>query len=311
MPSSIVAAREGLVRSLALMVAALTLLMFVSERLMGLPMDADSLLGLGLGAVALLGWFFLKGQRYLSVAWLLVFSVLVQASASAYFFGSVRTINIWLIVVVQVGVGIFLSRRALVWTTLGVIVLLGLLTWAEAQGLLHKRPDFAVGWRTWLTQVACLVAVVIMVYLSRTRMKSLQQQQMHEARRRLQAQRDRDHGMERFSRIFFSSPTPIFVQEGRTGHILDVNQAFEKVMGYSREAVLGRRDAFLWLQDARFEAFAHSRRSRCHTGWQPITGVCADGEELALLICSERDEEPDDSLVITALRMQGEVLDDA
>lgn len=305
------AAREELARTLALLVGALTLLLFVVDRVMGLPIDADSLLGLGLGAVALLSWWWLRGGRYASVAWLLVASLLAQAAASAYFFGSVRTMNIWLIVVAQIGVGIFLSRRALVWTTLGVILLLGVLTWSDAQGWLRGPPGFEVGWRTWMTQVACLLGVAVMVYLNRTQMQTAQEQQLQEAQQRLHAQLERDHGLERFSRIFFSSPTPIFVQSARTGHILDVNQAFEQVTGYPPEAVLNRRDGFLWLQDARHDAFVHSRRSQWRTGWQPITCVCADGRHLALLICSERDEEPDDSLVITALRLQGEGPQDA
>jgi PAS domain S-box-containing protein len=310
-PPSIVAAREGLARSLALLVVALTMVLFASDRLMGVPMDADGLLGLGLGAVALLSWWLLRQQHYASVAWLLVGSLLAQASASAYFFGSVRTVNIWLIVVAQIGVGIFLSRRSLVWTTLGVILLMGLLTWADAQGLLKAQIGFDVGLRTWMLQVACLLGVAAMVYLNRVQMRTAQYEQLQEANQRLQAQLERDHGMERFSRIFSSSPTPIFVQSARTGHILDVNQAFEHVTGYSREAVLNRRDAFLWVQDARHEAFVQNQRSQWRTGWQPITGLCANGHELALLICTEQDEEPDDSLVITALRLRDEGLDHA
>ena len=303
-PPSIVADRVGLAQTLALLVVALALALFVSDRLTGVPLDADNLLGLGLGAVALLSWWLLRSQRYVGVAWLLVASLLAQAAASAYFFGSVRTINVWLIVVAQIGVGIFLSRRALVWSSLGVVLLLGLLTWADAQGLLRGQPDFRVGWRTWMMQAACLVGAAVMVYLNRIQMQTAQRQQLHEARQRLRTQLERDHGVERFSRIFFSSPTPIFVQSARTGHILDVNQAFEQVMGYPRDAVLNRRDAFLWLQDACHEAFVHHRRNQWRTGWQPITGVCADGQQLAFLICSERDEDPDDSLVITALRLQ-------
>ena len=310
-PPSIVAAREGVARQLALLIVGVTLLLFVVDRLMGVPIDADSLLGLALGAVALIGWWLLKGQRFTGVAWLLVGSLLLQASASAYFYGSVRTMNIWLVVVAQIAVGIFLSRRALVWATLGVMVLLGLLTWADAQGYLHARPTFEVGWRTWAMQAACLVGVAVMVYLNRTQMHTVQRQQLQEAEQRLQALLERDLGKERFSRIFFSSPAPIFVQSARNGHILDVNPAFERVMGYSREAVLARRDAFLWRQDEQHQRFVQLRRSASRTGWQPITGVCANGQDLDLLICSERDEDAEDSLVITALRLRPEGVEHA
>jgi hypothetical protein len=75
--------------------------------------------------------------------------------------------------------------------------------------------------------------------------------------------------------------------------------------------VLSRRDAFLWRQDEQHQRFVQLRRSASRTGWQPITGVCANGQDLDLLICSERDEDAEDSLVITALRLGPEGVEHA
>ena len=55
-------------------------------------------------------------------------------------------------------------------------------------------------------------------------------------------QLDRDLGQGRFSRLFRTSPTPIFVQSMRNGAILDVNLAFERALGYTRQEVLSRRE---------------------------------------------------------------------
>jgi PAS domain S-box-containing protein len=152
-------------------------------------------------------------------------------------------------------------------------------------------------------QGACLLAVAVMMYLNRTQMRAAQALHLQEAHQRLKTQLDRDLGKERFTRAFRSSPTPIFVQSARTGAIVDVNPAFERVMGYRRKDMLGKRDGFLWLQDQRYEEFARDRRTALRTAWHAITGLGQDGRQVALQICSEMDEDPEDSLVITAIRV--------
>ena len=164
-----------------------------------------------------------------------------------------------------------------------------------------------VGWRTWMTQSASLVGVAAMMYLNRTQMRMAQALHLREAMQRLKTQLDRDLGQDRFARLFESSPTPIFVQSARTGAILDVNQAFERTLGYARQDVLNRREGFLWLQDEDHQRFVRDRRAKRRTGWHPITALSRDGRPLALQISSERDDDPNDGLLITAMRVPGSV----
>jgi PAS domain S-box-containing protein len=304
-PPSIVAARSAMAMRLSWMTAALGLGLFVIDRLAGVPVTADSMMTLVLAVMGALSWLLLKIRRYNSVAWLLVVFLFGMASASTWFFGSVRTINIVLILMGQVAAGIFLSRRGLFWTTVAGIALLGLLTWADAAGILAGTPRFVVSWRTWMTQSASLVGVAAMMYLNRTQMRMAQALHLHEAMQRLKAQLDRDLGQDRFARLFQSSPTPIFVQSARTGAIMDVNKAFERTLGFERKQVLNRRDGFLWQQDEDHRRFVLDRRASRRTGWHPITALCRDGQALALQISSERDDDPNDGLVITAMRVPG------
>lgn len=304
-PPSIVAARAKMAMRLSWMTAALGLGLFAVDRFTGVPATADSMMTLVLAVMGALSWGLLKVRRYNSVAWLLVVFLFGMAAASTWFFGSVRTVNIALILMGQVASGIFLSRRGLVCTTAAAIALLGGLTWAEAAGLLAGQPQFVVGWRTWMTQSMSLVGVAAMMYLNRTQMHMAQAMHLREATQRLRAQLDRDLGQDRFSRLFQSSPTPIFVQSSRTGLILDVNKAFERTLGHARKDVLNRRDGFLWLPDEDHQRFVRDRRASRRTGWHPITALCRDGRPLALQISSERDDDPDDGLLITALRVPG------
>ena len=149
------------------------------------------------------------------------------------------------------------------------------------------------------------LGVAAMMYLNRTQMRMAQVLHLQEAFQRLKTQLDRDLGQDRFARLFQSSPTPIFVQSSRTGAILDVNQAFERTLGHSRKDVLNRREDFLWLHDEDHQCFVRDRRATRRTGWHPITALSRDGRPLALQISCERDDDLDDGMVITAMRMPG------
>lgn len=304
-PPSIVAARAAMGMRLSWLTMLLGLALFSVDRFSGVPATADSLMTLVLAVMGALSWWLLKSRRYNSVAWLLVVFLFGTASASAWFFGSVRTTNIALILMGQVAAGIFLSRRGLVVTTVAAIALLGLLSWADAQRWMPGHPHFVVGWRTWVTQAMSLVGVAAMMYLNRTQMRLAQEMHLQEAAQRLQTQLDRDLGQGRFSSLFRASPTPIFVQSVRTGAILDVNPAFERMLGHSRREVLNRRDGFLWQRDDDYLAFTRERRAHRRTGWHPITAQCRNGQLIDLQICSERDEGTDDGLRITVLRAPG------
>ena len=78
-----------------------------------------------------------------------------------------------------------------------------------------------------------------------------------ETRRQADELRERETRLqeseERFSRIFYSSPTALFIARLRDGSILDVNDAFERMTGHLRAHCLGRTIAELGLitEDAR------------------------------------------------------------
>lgn len=304
-PPSIVAARAQVAMRLALMTTALGLGLFSMDRFMGVPATPDSLLTLVLAAMGALTWVLLKRRYFKCVSWLVVVFLFGMTAASTWFFGSIRTVNLVLLAVGLVAAGIFLRRRDLIWTTLAAMAFLGLLTWVDASGLLAGQTDFKVGWRTWVTQSASLLSVAMMMNLNRTHMQHAQALHLDEATQRLKTQLDRDLGQQRFVRLFESSPAPLFVQSTRTGAILDVNSAFERVLGYARSEVLHRREGFLWLHDEDHRRFVRNRRATRRTDWQPITALCRNGERLVVQISSERDDDPEDSLMITALRVPG------
>jgi PAS domain S-box-containing protein len=229
---------------------------------------------------------------------LLVTAVLLAAVIGILAFGSVRTAASFLFVAATAGAGIFLNRRALVATVVLSLITLGALTWAERQGWL-RTPDFRVGVTVWLTHAMTMVVVAIMVYYSRSTTRQALEQQRNELERRIRSEQERDRSLERFTRIFRNSPSPMIAQSARDGLILDVNPAFERCYGLPRDQVLGCSDAMLWAvpeQRTRYleRLFAHRRAEREH-----VTGLRADGSQFDALISSEMGDDPQDRLVIT------------
>ena len=253
--------------------------------------------------IALSAWTVLlllsKGFQRL-VAPLLVTAVLISTVIAIVAFGSVRTAAGFLFVAVVAGAGIFLPRRALFVTVTLSVVVLGVLTWMEWSGW-FKPANFKVGFTVWLTQSMTMVVVAIMVYHSRSRAQQALDLQRRELERRIRSEQERDQSLERFTRIFRNSPSPMIAQSARSGLILDVNPAFERCYGHTREDVLGCTDAMLWAEPEQRalyleQLFALRRADQVH-----VQGLRADGSRFEALISSEMGDDPQDRLIITTV----------
>lgn len=226
--------------------------------------------------------------------------VLVAAVVAILAYGSVRTAAGFLFVAAVAGAGIFLRRRALFVTVTLSITTLGVLTWAENRGLL-KAADFRVGLTVWLTQTMTMVVVAIMVFYSRTKTQAALNQLREELERRVRTEQERDRSLERFTRIFRTSPSPMLAQSARSGAILDVNPAFERCYGYSRDQVLGRADTILWADQTQRSHYLKRLFADRRAEQERVSGLRSDGSRFEALISSEMGDDPEDRLIITTV----------
>ncbi|MEZ5705650.1 MAG: PAS domain S-box protein [Burkholderiaceae bacterium] len=124
---------------------------------------------------------------------------------------------------------------------------MGLITWIERQDYLQK-PSFEVGPLTWVIHASVLAVVAGIMWYAKERTHAafaLQKRALEENRTLAQ---DRDRHLERFARIFRTNPAAIILQTAATAEIIDVNPAFERCYGYTRDEVIGKTDHFLWGQ---------------------------------------------------------------
>lgn len=280
---------------IALVATVLTPLVYISS--------ANRLETWATAALAAIGWLSLLMLRrgYSTyMPHMVVYSVLTAAGLQVLAFGSVRTAGGFLFVAAVAGAGIFLGRAALIGSVIYSVVSLGLLTLAEVKGWL-RTPDFQVGTKVWLTHATVLSVVAILVFYSRGRAQQAFTLQMEELEHRKRLEQERDRSNERFARIFRTSPSPMLAQSGHSGAILDVNPAFERCYGYTRDQVLGRSDGFLWAEPAQRSQYLKRLFQNRRAEQARVGGLRSDGSRFEAMISSEMGDDPQDRLIITTV----------
>ena len=288
-------------RSIALLVGGATTVLIPLMYLSG-----NSPLEIAIAAlIASVGWsslWLLRSGRITptQTAYFMVFGVVTAASLQMLLFGSVRTGGGFAIVAAVAGAGVLLGRKALIGAVVYGITSLGLLTLAEQRGLLIK-PDFTVGAKVWLTHSTVLVVVAILVFYSRSRLRNAYQSQADELALRKRTEQERDRSMERFGRIFRTSPTPMVAQSARDGLILDVNPAFERCYGFSRDQLDGRDDTIFWVDSGQREDYMKRLIEQRHVLDFQCKALRSDGSTFDALLSSEMGTDPQDKLIITTI----------
>jgi PAS domain S-box-containing protein len=293
--------RTAALKLTSLVIGCTGLLVLLMELVLAAPGDHEAWVAGGLTVVAWLCYGLARAGRTRYVPHVIVAALLGAAIFSAITYGSVRTAVGFLFIGSVVGAGIFLGRTALIVTTVASIGSLGALTWAEAAGLLTHRPDFSVSLRVWITQSATVLVCALTVHHSRLRANRALRLQAQEFERRKATEQERDRNLERFARIFRASPSPMLAQSARTGSILDVNPAFERTYGYSRDQVLGRQEHFLWADPAQRELYLQQLYEQRHMDQFTCQGRRADGQLFEALISSEMGTDREDKLIITTI----------
>jgi PAS domain S-box-containing protein len=300
-PVLVGAPRTRVLKLLSLVIGLAALLVLVLDLVMASPSQHEAWNAGGLMVVAGVAYWLVSTGRAQYVAHLIVFGTLAIAVNSVLTYGSVRTAVGFLFVAAVAGAGTFLGRTALILTVAASVGALGVLTLAEVNGWLSATPYFEVGLRVWITHSATLVVVAVMAYYSRRQLRDSFLRQSEELELRKKTEQERDRSLERFARIFHTSPSPMVAQSARSGMILDVNPAFERCYGYTRAQALGRQDDFLWADAGARETYMAYLFAARRAEQYPVRGLRADGSTFDALISSEMGDDPEDKLIMTTI----------
>jgi PAS domain S-box-containing protein len=251
--------------------------------------------GLAWSAVFLLRFGY---SRY--VPHLIVFGILFAAVLGVLTFGSLRSSGVMLFVAGVAAAGVFLERGALLASVAFTCCAMAVLLWIEQHGWMHA-PVMQVNATTVVVYMATVVVVAIVVYYSRQTSHRANAQLLSELEARRRTEQERDRSQERFARIFRTSPTPMLAQSARDGLILDVNPAFERCYGFTRDQIKGRDDAVLWADSSQRELYLQYLIEKRQVLDFQCKGVRADGTTFNALVCSELGNDPEDKLLISTV----------
>lgn len=250
--------------------------------------------------LGLIGVVYSSKGKEAALAYLIVFGSQVIAAVGVVAYGSVRASSSFLFVASIAGAGTFVGARALKISVLTGVSALGLLALAERNGYL-RTPTFEIGFITWFVQSCVLVVVAAMVFYARKRTLEAFDLRMNALEENRALAQERDRSLERFARILRTNPTVVITQSALTGEILDVNPAFERCYGYTREQVIGKTDLILWGQPAQREAYRERLLRSKRVDQFSVVGRRSDGSHFDAHVSSELSSDEEDMWVITSV----------
>lgn len=304
--------RKRVLETLALVTGLAAFVVLVFDLLVASPGRREAWIASMLMGISLMVYAMVRTNRMQYAPHVIVGGTLGTAILSVITYGSVRTAVGFLFVAAVAGAGTFLSRTALMVTVTASVSALGILTLAEVQGWLSAKPHFDVGLRVWITHSVTVVVVGVMVYHSGRQMRDAFERQKEALELYKKAEQERDRNLERFARIFHTSPSPMIAQSARSGMILDLNPAFERCYGYTKAQALGRQDDFLWADAAQRASYTKQLFEKRRVEQFPARGLRADGSTFEALVSSEMGDDREDKLVmtiVTDVTAQNEVME--
>jgi len=242
----------------------------------------------------------LRRDLYDWACYLLIFSLIARSAASIIAYGSIRSAMMMGFAAAVVLAGLTLGKKALLMTMTLCAATLAALTWAEASGWLAK-PDFSVDLASWLVHTMILSGIAAGVYACRQLVVRAMHEQQTELKRREQAEHALRLSEDRFSRIFRSSPAAIIVQALKDASVLDVNPAFERLYGYSRDEFIGGTDAVLWENPETRKDFQRQMAVAGRVINLPIKTRAKDGRRLNILLSTEIEGVGQEHIVVSTI----------
>src|SRR5688572_18985788 len=106
---------------------------------------------------------------------------------------------------------------------------------------------------------------------------------------RIEAEKRLDVYRERYEKAFRSGPDSITITSASDGEILEVNEGFEQISGYSREQIVGKStiELGIWRDTSRRKQLIDELRVKGSVREYPIDIVTRSGEERACVVSAE------------------------
>jgi len=190
-------------------------------------------------------WLLRRGRVLLASVGFLVICV-VMVTLGDVFLGTVRTLLTSSYLLIIITAGLLLDFRGVIIIAVCSALIAALV--AAEKGSLLPHPDFTVSITQWITFTLLIMWTTVLIrYTLRQLSRSLERSNEELAERK-RAEAELAKSEERFRTAFSTNPDAIIISRIDDGVMIDVNQGFTNVTGYTREDVLNRdgRDLGIW-----------------------------------------------------------------
>jgi PAS domain S-box-containing protein len=188
------------------------------------------------------------------VAHALIGSMLLGTTLATALDGSVRSSAVIAMMATVVLAGSFLPRRGMIAVGLYCTLVLGIFNWLEQRGV-FVPGSMRMGWAVWLVHTSVIATILVSVFFGRFRLMKAYRRLAHSLNQTLQTEADLRASEERFRALFRGNPAACLVQSLGTRLVVDVNDAYADMSGFSRQEMLGQPPPVLWADPAEDVAF--------------------------------------------------------
>ena len=214
-----------------------------------------------------------------------VFGLIVLAGSMAATYGSARAVGAMaFLVAVMVG-GIFLERRALTVAVVTAVCTLGCLVYAQNEGWL-PTPNYQVTATYWAGYAIVITFVAVVLSYIRAVLLNMFHRLSAELGERRKVEAAGRQSDAKYAAIFGVAPDPIVIARERDGVLLEINEAWIRSTGYSREQTLGRSplDLALWSDNKLREEVLARLKAEGSVQNFPVRFNVADGRSIEVLL---------------------------
>ncbi len=238
----------------------------------------------GVGALTWLHW---RRRDSLALGGLVVLMI-VAGAAFSIGFGSVRGVGLFALVGAIACGGVFLGRMVLLATLATCIATIGALIVVQNHGWL-REPVYDVGLTQWVQYSLALTVIALAIGLAR--------------RLAIEAMRRALESEAWIASVLRSSPSALLVTNLNDGRVREVNAAFERIFGWSRERILGRTrsECRLWVDELALQRYVDTARREGRVPEMPVLLRRADGQTFPGRVAAERVDIGGQSWLVNAV----------
>ncbi len=240
------------------------------------------------------------------VAYALILALWCASVGAILSQGSVRSGGSLAMLATLVLAGSFLPRTATLITALISLLVLAGLNLLEQTGSLSMQLP-AVGWTVWILQATCIVTTLVSLLFSRFRLLEAFREQKDAYDVAVLAERDMRASQERFLSLFQNNPAATLVLSLETRRIVNANAAFERLLGYPNERLIGQSPPEFWANPAEHLAFRAMLKAQGQVSNLRVKLRCKDGSEIdAVVFGNVVNQESERLLMIMVLDVSAE-----